>query len=70
MYLYRMEVTIEGDRIPVIVAAENDQAAFSLVDVELEKYFLKPPEVDDATLYEKKGIHRGGGFVLPPKETG
>ena len=37
----------------MIVAAENDQAAFSLVDIELEKFFLKPPEVDEVTLYER-----------------
>lgn len=70
MYLYRLKATIQGEKISVIVAAENDQAAFSLVDIELEKFFLKPPEVDEVTLYEKKPILRGGGFVLIPEEMG
>ncbi|WP_408006451.1 DUF3906 family protein [Pseudalkalibacillus sp. A8] len=69
MNLYRFEVTANGEVIPVIIAAENDNAAFHLVEVELEKYFLRLPEVDDISLYEKKKIRRGNGFVLHEQET-
>lgn len=64
MYLYRLEVSVQGTTFPVVVAAKDDETAFRLTDVELEKYFLRLPEVEDVTLYEKKRIHRGGGFVL------
>ncbi|MGP4079423.1 DUF3906 family protein [Pseudalkalibacillus sp. R45] len=69
MDLYRFEVTTKTDVIPVIIAAENDEAAFRLVEVELEKYFLRLPEVDDISLYEKKKIRKGNGFVLHEQET-
>ncbi|WP_261129018.1 DUF3906 family protein [Bacillus sp. Marseille-Q3570] len=69
MDLYRFEVTTDTDVIPVIIAAENDEAAFRLVEVELEKYFLRLPEVDDISLYEKKKIRKGNGFVLHEQET-
>ncbi|WP_221565095.1 DUF3906 family protein [Alkalihalobacillus sp. TS-13] len=69
MDLYRFEVTTDTDVIPVIIAAENDEAAFRLVEVELEKYFFRLPEVDDISLYEKKKIRKGNGFVLHEQET-
>ncbi|MCF6408149.1 DUF3906 family protein [Pseudalkalibacillus salsuginis] len=69
MDLYRFEVSSNGNVIPVIIAAENDEAAFRLVEVELEKYFLSLPEIDDISLYEKKKIRRGNGFVLYGQET-
>ncbi|PLR77890.1 DUF3906 domain-containing protein [Bacillus sp. V3-13] len=69
MNLYRFEVTIDQEVAHVIIAAENDEAAFRLVDVELEKHFLKVREVDDISLYEKKKIRNGNGFVLSGFET-
>ncbi|MDA8354532.1 MAG: DUF3906 family protein [Firmicutes bacterium] len=68
MYLYRFKVAAEGERIPVIIAAGDDQEAFQLVDTELEKYFLRMPDVEDVTLYEKKRIGKGGGYVLYEEE--
>ncbi|RLQ95885.1 DUF3906 family protein [Falsibacillus albus] len=64
MDLYRFEVTTDNEIIDVVIAASTDQQAFELVEVELEKYFLKMPEINDITLYEKKKIRRGNGFVL------
>ncbi|MFC4075772.1 DUF3906 family protein [Salinithrix halophila] len=69
MYLYRFEVIVKEEVIHVVIAAKDDEEAFRLVDVELEKYFLKMPEVDDTSLYEKKRIGQGGGFVLYEQET-
>ncbi|PLR84769.1 DUF3906 domain-containing protein [Bacillus canaveralius] len=69
MNLYRFEVTIDQEVTHVIIAAENDEAAFRLVDVELEKHFLKEREVNDVSLYEKKKIRNGNGFVLSRFET-
>lgn len=40
MNLYRFEVTLKGNEvIHVVIAAENDEDAFRLVDVEIEKHF-------------------------------
>ncbi|MDR7072428.1 DUF3906 family protein [Fictibacillus barbaricus] len=69
MYLYRFEVTSNSEVIDVVVAASRDEQAFQLVEVELEKYFLKEPEVDDISLYEKKKIRTGNAFVLYERET-
>ncbi|AXN36974.1 DUF3906 family protein [Peribacillus butanolivorans] len=64
MNLYRFEVTIKEELIHVIIAADSDEKAFQLVDIELEKRFLKMPEVDDISLYEKRKINNGTGYVL------
>lgn len=69
MYLYRFEVILKSEVIPVVIAASTDEQAFQLVDIELEKYFLKQPKVDEISLYEKKRIRTGNGFVLYERET-
>ncbi|MCP1494920.1 hypothetical protein J2Y73_004951 [Peribacillus frigoritolerans] len=69
MNLYRFEVTIKGKPIHVIIVADSDEKAFELVDIELEKHYLKMPEVDDISLYEKRKIKNGAGFVLSEFET-
>ncbi|CAH0137424.1 DUF3906 family protein [Peribacillus sp. NPDC101481] len=69
MNLYRFEVTIKEKPIHVIIVADSDEKAFDLVDIELEKHFLKMPEVDDISLYEKRKIKNGAGFVLSEFET-
>ncbi|MET1179106.1 DUF3906 family protein [Peribacillus sp. NPDC094092] len=69
MNLYRFEVTIKEKPIHVIIVADSDEKAFELVDIELEKHYLKLPEVDDISLYEKRKIKNGAGFVLSEFET-
>ncbi|KPL60047.1 DUF3906 family protein [Rossellomorea sp. SC111] len=70
MNLYRFEVTARDFVTIVVVAADTDEKAFDLVEVELEKYFLKKPDVEDISLYEKKRIRgNGAGFVLHEQET-
>ncbi|WP_063593649.1 DUF3906 family protein [Peribacillus frigoritolerans] len=69
MNLYRFEVTIKEKPNHVIIVADSDEKAFELVDIELEKHYLKMPEVDDISLYEKRKIKNGAGFVLSEFET-
>ncbi|MEY8757151.1 DUF3906 family protein [Peribacillus frigoritolerans] len=69
MNLYRFEVTIKEKPIHVIIVADSNEKAFELVDIELEKHYLKMPEVDDISLYEKRKIKNGAGFVLSEFET-
>ncbi|MFF2857476.1 DUF3906 family protein [Peribacillus sp. NPDC058002] len=69
MNLYRFEVTLKEKPIHVIIVADSDEKAFELVDIELEKHYLKLPEVDDISLYEKRKIKNGAGFVLSEFET-
>ncbi|MBB3852079.1 hypothetical protein GGR98_001333 [Parageobacillus caldoxylosilyticus] len=64
MFLYRFEVTTKTEVIYVVIAATDDEQAFRLVEVELEKHFLKVPDYTDISLHEKKPIRRGGGFVV------
>ncbi|WP_163099835.1 DUF3906 family protein [Peribacillus alkalitolerans] len=69
MNLYRFEVTTADFVTNVVIAAKKDEDAFHLVEIELEKYFLKKPDVIDISLYEKKKIRSGNGFVLHEIET-
>ncbi|MGJ7919814.1 DUF3906 family protein [Neobacillus sp. LXY-4] len=69
MNLYRFEVTLGREVAHVIVAADNEEAAFNQVDIEIERHFLKLPVVNDVVLYEKKVIRNGAGFVITRDET-
>ncbi|WP_100331148.1 DUF3906 family protein [Bacillus xiapuensis] len=65
MYIYRFEIK-QGESVTyAVIAAENDAEAFDLAEAELEKYYLTLPDYDNITLFEKKRIGGGGGFVLP-----
>lgn len=64
MELYRFEVTTDSEVIPVVIAADSEEKAFRTVEIELEKYFLRLPNIRDITLYEKKRIQSNVGFVI------
>jgi hypothetical protein len=65
--LYRFEVTTTTQLIYVVVAAHNDEQAFQLAENELDKQLIPARELIDISLYEKKKIQRGGGFVVYAK---
>uniref|UniRef100_C5D5A3 DUF3906 domain-containing protein n=1 Tax=Geobacillus sp. (strain WCH70) TaxID=471223 RepID=C5D5A3_GEOSW len=52
MFLYRFEVTTKTEIIYVVIAANDDEQAFRLVEVELEKHFLKVPDYTDISLHD------------------
>jgi hypothetical protein len=65
MNLYRFEVTVnDGEVLHVIIAAENEESAFRLAEIEIEKHFVKMPVIKDITLYAKKKVNKGNGFVI------
>ena len=69
MNLYRFEGRVNDEVVHVIVAAETEELAFKQADIELERHFIKIPEINDVTLYEKKIIKNAAGFVLSSQET-
>ncbi|WKB37300.1 DUF3906 family protein [Terrilactibacillus sp. S3-3] len=69
MDLYRFIVTAGGREIPVVVSAEDDESAFRVVEQEIARSFLKPLQIDDVALLEKKKIRgTGSGFVIQPRK--
>lgn len=69
-YLYRFDVALEAKEIVSIIYAENDEAAFQHLDVELEKFYLKGPRVKGIILREKKRLGKKSGYILDPEEKG
>ena len=69
-YLYRFEVQLNTKEIVAIIHAEDDAAAFTHLDVELEKFYLSAPEIRDVTLREKKRIGKRSGYILDEDEKG
>ncbi|WP_088010946.1 DUF3906 family protein [Gottfriedia acidiceleris] len=64
MFLYRFEASIENRIVPIVILANDDEKAFKLVDTELEKFYVKKPDVKELLMYEKKKVSQSGGFVL------
>ncbi|WP_209123181.1 DUF3906 family protein [Alkalihalobacillus sp. BA299] len=64
MYLYRFEVTLEDANVTVIVAAPDEEMAFHLAEVEVEKEYLRLPVIKELVLLEKKPVRKGNGFLI------
>ncbi|WP_242314749.1 DUF3906 family protein [Bacillus cereus group sp. BfR-BA-01355] len=64
MDLYRFEAVLVSDIVPIVVVAQSEEQAFKLAEIELEKHFLPLPEVKEISLFEKKKIRKGAGFVI------
>lgn len=69
-YLYRFEVGLSNKDVVAIIHAENDEAAFLHLDIELEKFYLRAPDVREITLREKKRIGKRSGYILDEDEKG
>lgn len=69
MDLYRFIVTAGEREIPVVTAADDEESAFRAVEREVARSFLKPIQIDDIALLEKKKIRgTGSGFVIQPRK--
>lgn len=69
MNIYRLEAIIENKIVHIVVVATDEEAAFKQAEIEIERQYLKIPEVRELTLYEKRKINKGAGFVLSKEET-
>ncbi|QZT33920.1 DUF3906 family protein [Caldalkalibacillus thermarum TA2.A1] len=63
-YLYRLELTVNGQPVEVVVAARSHEQAFAIAEVEVEKSCLQLPQIEEMAIVEKKRIGRGSGFVV------
>lgn len=64
MNLYRFEVETEEETKIVVVAANNDEEAFRIAEIEVEKSTLVLPIIKDISLLERKLIRKSAAFVL------
>lgn len=64
MTLYRFEAIVEGKEVALVIAAQSEEEAFRFADIELEKHFLKVPQVDDLSMNELKKIRNGVSYVI------
>jgi cell division ATPase FtsA len=77
MNIYRFEVTItefkteanreakpETKSVGVVIAAKDDESAFTQAEIEVEKHYLKLPTIKEMVLLEKKKVGKAGGYVL------
>ena len=69
-YLYRFDVNLGKKDVVAIISAENDEAAFLHLEVELEKVYLRLPDVQEITLREKKRLTKRAGYILDEDEKG
>ncbi len=64
MFLYKLELEIEGKLTLFVVPAESDEKAFSYIESHLAHHFIKMPEVKSAAIVEKKRLNPGAGYVI------
>ncbi|ADU31592.1 DUF3906 family protein [Evansella cellulosilytica] len=65
MNIYRFEALINRDHTAnIIVVANDEEKAFQLAEIELEKSYMKIPQIEELTLFEKKKVGNGAAYVL------
>ncbi|MDV2683268.1 DUF3906 family protein [Alkalihalophilus lindianensis] len=64
MQLYRFEVETTETTDQVVVIAQSEEEAFRVAEIEVEKHYLKLPEINEVTLLERKAVHKATGFVI------
>ncbi|MFB5663334.1 DUF3906 family protein [Alteribacillus sp. HJP-4] len=65
MNLYRIEAeTKDYGVVYVAVAAESEEKAFELAEVEVEKSFLRLPVIENLCITQKRSIKAGAAFVF------
>ncbi|MCO7125182.1 DUF3906 family protein [Sporolactobacillus shoreicorticis] len=70
MKLFRFIVSTEEGELPVIAAAESEEAALQVVDQEIQHNLLIQPKIRDVVLIEKKGIKKSGaGYLIQPRKS-
>ncbi|OEH92743.1 DUF3906 family protein [Bacillus solimangrovi] len=68
MNLYRLRATTSAGEFNIVTAAQSEEEAFAYAEQEIEKQFLKIPEIEEIVLYEKKKINKGNAFVIQEEE--
>ncbi|WLR52822.1 DUF3906 family protein [Bacillus tianshenii] len=68
MNLYRLQANTSEGELDIIAAAPDEETAFEVAEIEIEKHFLKLPVINDIVLYELKKIRNGNAFVLGKQE--
>ena len=64
MFLYRIEITMPDAKVSFIVLAESDAKAFDYAEAHLVRHYIKPPEVLEMVLLEKKRTEKGSGYIV------
>ncbi|GAA4703406.1 DUF3906 family protein [Brevibacillus fulvus] len=65
-YLYKLEAVLEEERLlTVVVLATSDEKAFQTAENNILRHTVKPPQIKELSLVEKKPLGRHGvGYVI------
>lgn len=65
MRLYRFEARINREQdVAIVVVAENEEKAFDAAEIELEKSYLKTPNIEELSLMDTRIVNKQAAFVI------
>lgn len=64
MFLYKIEIELLDKMAYLILLAETDETAFSVVESHVTRHFIKQPEIRSIAIVEKKRLEAGNGYVI------
>ncbi|CAH1222677.1 hypothetical protein PAECIP111893_04890 [Paenibacillus plantiphilus] len=64
MFLYKIEIELEEQTAHLIILADTDEKAFSVVESHVARHFVKMPVVKSAAIVEKKRPENGAGYFV------
>jgi hypothetical protein len=68
MFLYKIEIEMEGTSAHLILLAQTDDQAFSLVESHVARHYIKMPVLKSVAVVEKKRPEPGTGYLIAHNE--
>ncbi|RAP75538.1 DUF3906 family protein [Paenibacillus montanisoli] len=65
MFLYKIEIEMEDTSAHLILLAETDEKAFSVVESHVARHYIKMPVLKSVAIVEKKRTEAGSGYLIP-----
>ena len=65
MFLYKIEIEMETTSAHLIILAETDENAFSVVESHVARHYIKFPIINSIAIVEKKRTEAGAGYFIP-----
>jgi hypothetical protein len=68
MFLYKIEIQLQGKLSYLILLSDSDEKAFAAVEGHVARHFIKTPELQSVAIVEKKRPELGTGYLIELEE--
>ncbi|WP_424766766.1 DUF3906 family protein [Paenibacillus sp. sgz302251] len=64
MFLYKIEIELIDRMTYLVLLADTDEKAMNVVESQIQRHYIKMPEIRSIALVEKKRVENGNGYII------